>query len=177
MRNPTARVERCTAQLGNGSFCDAASMIDMPFPICRRHAGQVYERLGEHLGEEHAARLRTMTDIARNLMTPSPERLAREKRRKEALRAQSVVYYVRIGEHVKIGTTTNLKARLSTLRVDPDAVLATEPGGYELERQRHREFATERIGRRENFTPSRRLVHHIKTVRAEHGEPMLTTFV
>jgi hypothetical protein len=62
---------------------------------------------------------------------------------------------------VKIGTTTDLKSRLNQLRSDPQYVVAIEPGGRDVERQRHLQFATERIGRRENFRLSERLKRHI----------------
>lgn len=86
-------------------------------------------------------------------------------------RNRSVVYYVRLGDHVKIGYTINLGARINGLRVDRDALLAVEPGWREVEDQRHEMFAAERQGRRENFNPSRRLLLHIEAVRARHGDP------
>jgi hypothetical protein len=51
----------------------------------------------------------------------------------------SVVYFVRLGDHIKIGFTANLPRRLSALRnvwplVD---VLLTIPGGREMERTIH----------------------------------------
>lgn len=96
--------------------------------------------------------------------------------RQEKLQAQSVVYYVRIHDHVKIGFTVNLRQRLSGLRVDDDALLATEPGGRPEEAARHKQFAAERVGKRENFNPSRRLLSHIEAIRAEHGDPVITTY-
>lgn len=178
MRNPTAAINRCTAMRRGGEFCDAPGMIDMPFPICRKHAEKVYERWAEHLGatargtaEMFAEEFRKFREADRD-----PEHVAHMKRRDAALQAQSQVYYLRIGEHIKIGVTVNMKARLSQLRVDPDALLATEPGDAKLEAQRHREFANERVGRRENFNPSRRLIAHIAEVRALHGEPKITGY-
>lgn len=100
----------------------------------------------------------------------------REQSRREALAAQSVVYYVRIGDRVKIGYTVNLRQRLSALRADINAVLATEPGGRAEEAQRHSQFAAERFGRREDFNPSRRLLDHIARIRELHGAPVFTTY-
>jgi hypothetical protein len=74
---------------------------------------------------------------------------------------EPVVYYVRFADRVKIGTTTNLGGRLNGIPYDE--VLATEPGGYELEAQRHREFAADRIVG-EWFTYSDRLRRHIETL-------------
>ena len=84
----------------------------------------------------------------------------------------SVVYYIRIDDHVKIGYSIHLRERAREMRViDPTALLAVEPGGREVERERHRQFAAERIGRLEHFNPSRRLLAHIDVIRAKHGEP------
>lgn len=80
----------------------------------------------------------------------------------------AVVYYVRHGDHVKIGRTTDLQSRLRSLYLDPDALLATEPGGQQLETQRHAQFADERVyANRELFNPSRRLLAHISALQPE----------
>ena len=55
----------------------------------------------------------------------------------------SLVYYLRFGDRVKIGYTTNLPARLRTL--PHDEVLATEPGSIQDERARHAAFADLRV--------------------------------
>lgn len=84
-------------------------------------------------------------------------------------RGTDVVYYVRMGDHVKIGTTRNLAQRLAQLYVDhdPTALLGSESGGRKLERQRHAEFADERaFANRELFNPSRRLLAHIESLDA-----------
>lgn len=93
---------------------------------------------------------------------------------KRGNREPSVVYYGRIGDYIKIGYTTRLRNRLSTLRVDE--LLAVEPGGADLERERHHQFAAERIDlRRENFRPSAALSEHILAARAKHGLPHWAT--
>lgn len=52
---------------------------------------------------------------------------------------RSVVYYMRIGNRVKIGVTTKLATRLAD--INPEELLAVEPGGYDLERRRHHEYS------------------------------------
>lgn len=72
-----------------------------------------------------------------------------------------VVYYLRLASgHIKIGYTTNIKQRMANLRCSDDALLATEPGGREVEARRHAQFADERIGRKEDFEASPRLLAH-----------------
>lgn len=112
--------------------------------------------LAERKAEREAA------EAARRAALPDPD----EWRRK-----RSVVYYVRIVDHVKIGYTIHLPSRIHSLRVDRSAVLAVEPGWREIEAERHATFAAERVSKRENFNPSRRLLAHIDLVRSKYGEP------
>ena len=99
-------------------------------------------------------------------------------RRDAAYAGQSQVYYIRIGDHIKIGYSTNLKQRISQLRLQRSALLATEPGGRELEKERHRQFSADRIvSNREDFEPSPRLMAHIDAILAEHGRPRVTGFI
>jgi hypothetical protein len=77
-----------------------------------------------------------------------------------------VVYYLRAHHGaIKIGTTVDVSTRFDRIarsmpRMAPLTLLATEPGGPELERQRHREFERSRvIG--EWFAPTEALLAHI----------------
>lgn len=75
-----------------------------------------------------------------------------------------VVYYIRFGDRVKIGTTTNLRNRLGALPYDE--ILAVEPGGRDLERARHIEFRRSRI-KGEWFRLDTRLRQHVDALVAE----------
>jgi hypothetical protein len=82
-----------------------------------------------------------------------------EQDRIVAARENAVVYYAEVGGgNIKIGTTVNLKMRQESLYMN---VLVTEPGSYDVEHERHMQFAEERI-RGELFRPSDRLMRHIK---------------
>jgi hypothetical protein len=94
--------------------------------------------------------------------------------RAKAYAAQSVVYYVRVGELIKIGTTVNMKARM--VGVMPDEILATEPGEYGLEKMRHQQFAALRV-RGERFRPAPELLSHIEMIREHYGEPQITSYL
>jgi len=84
----------------------------------------------------------------------------------------SVVYYVRVRDGVvKIGYTSDLTGRRTSLRVPWRDVLAVEPGGPEREAARHAEFASLRRGRREDFEASVELLAHIDLIRARWGDP------
>lgn len=72
-----------------------------------------------------------------------------------------VVYYLRFGDRIKIGTTGNLPKRLAS--TPHDALLGVERGGYALERQRHVQFAEYRIrARSEWFHVHDALLVHIE---------------
>lgn len=78
---------------------------------------------------------------------------ARERRTHPA-----VVYYMRVGNRVKIGFSTNLTERVSALA--PEEVMATEPGDRSVEEARHRQFADLRVAR-EWFRLEEPLTSHV----------------
>lgn len=82
----------------------------------------------------------------------------------EPTEVESVVYYMRVGNRVKIGFTTNLAGRIAA--VMPEEVLATEPGGRMLEGVRHRQFAGLRVTR-EWFRHDGSLTAHIEKLQAQ----------
>lgn len=77
--------------------------------------------------------------------------------------AESIVYYMRVGNRIKIGYTTNLTHRLQSLL--PEELLATEPGGRMLEKVRHQQFADLRCGG-EWFRMEEPLTEHVDKLRA-----------
>lgn len=79
----------------------------------------------------------------------------------------AVVYYIKRGGLVKIGTTIDMTARMAVL--DPDEILATEPGSYDLERERLKQFRHLLAKRAEWFYPGEDLLSHIAEVAARHG--------
>lgn len=97
--------------------------------------------------------------------------------RRQGNEKSSVVYYVRLGpDRIKIGFTSNLKSRLAGLRVHPTALLAWEPGGRDVERERHQQFSAERItSRLEDFQDSPRLMDWIAGRKELHGLPRYAT--
>ena len=107
---------------------------------------------------------------ARKQRRPAEDRreleLAAEKAAAAAgkpVQAESVVYYMRVGNRVKIGFSTNLDSRIAS--VMPEEVLAVEPGGRLLEGVRHRQFAELRVTR-EWFRHESPLTEHIEKLQA-----------
>lgn len=76
-------------------------------------------------------------------------------------RDHSVVYYMRLGNRTKIGTTTNLKRRISSIQ--PEDCMVYEFGGYPLESRRHRQFAHLRVSG-EWFDLQDDLIRHVNTL-------------
>lgn len=63
--------------------------------------------------------------------------------REQFMREHAIVYYLALGNRVKIGTTTDLPGRMRA--VPHEELVAFEFGSYALERQRHQQFAHARV--------------------------------
>lgn len=137
----------CTA----GS-CSSHVAPECPAPLCADHARLVFAWVLAE-AQAHSA----ITDTPDHQATPAPEgpRWAD---------MPGHIYYVRIGNHVKIGWTSNLKHRFTSLQ--PDQVLATQPGTLRDERELHHRFGYLLAKGREYFHPGPALVDHIASIRA-----------
>jgi hypothetical protein len=80
-----------------------------------------------------------------------------------------VVYYLRFGERIKIGTSGNPRQRLATLR--HDELLAFELGDRSVEQRRHAQFAAHRLDRTEWFALNDALTEHIAVLRGGVDDP------
>ena len=80
-----------------------------------------------------------------------------------------VVYYLRYGDRIKIGTSANPRKRVASL--PHDEVLAFERGGRLLEQRRHVQFADHRIVGTEWFEPHEALVSHVAELSAGVDDP------
>lgn len=89
-----ASTSRCTAQLDDGSFCDLPSVSAAPFPICVRH---LIEAVG----------------LAEQVFANDP--LVHVKRGVGASASECIVYYLQIGEYIKIGWTTKPREQAGQL--------------------------------------------------------------
>ena len=70
-----------------------------------------------------------------------------------------VVYYLRYGDRVKIGTTVNPRQRFAAIW--HDEVLAFERGNRRREQERHRQFAVDRAGTSEWFRLTPVILRHV----------------
>lgn len=153
---------RCTVQRRNGDFCDAPSAEDVPFPICGRHAAELYRYVAETIGDL----VRDPYFRIFNALEEVDRRQAKEEQRHSG--GKPVVYYVQVGEFIKIGFTRGLARRMQVYPPNK-RLLATEPGDYGLESRRHSQFAGLLAHGREWFRPDAKLIAHINALRATSG--------
>jgi hypothetical protein len=106
--------------------------------------------------------------LTRDTGTSTPNDLSRPGAHPE------IVYYIRFGDRIKIGTTSNLRQRM--LSVYHDEILAVEQGGRPEEAARHRQFARLMVAsQREWFHLAPELVAHINALRQVNGPPKEAT--
>ena len=74
---------------------------------------------------------------------------------------EPLVYFIRNGSRIKIGTSTNVRSRVRALSLRPEDILLTLPGGADVERSYHRKFSALRIDNTEWFRVDRELVDFI----------------
>ena len=83
-----------------------------------------------------------------------------------------VVYYLRFGDRVKIGTSSDPRRRLT--RIWHDELLAFERGDRLVEHRRHEQFSADRHARTEWFVASTVLLEHAAALRAGADDPWRT---
>jgi len=149
------RIEPTYCGLTKGLYrdCQRPAMPDSPIPLCEKHMREAYLHFANHIEALWDTLEEDPLAWSKRVFRPHTEGPDRP-----------VVYYMLIGHHVKIGTTRNLSARLTQLM--PDELLATEPGGLELEKERHVQFAQWRDKGREYFLPGPDLRAHIESLGA-----------
>ena len=81
-----------------------------------------------------------------------------------------VVYYLRLGDRVKIGTSGNVRQRFAA--VPHDEALAVERGDRRLEQRRHAQFASDRLGTSEWFSLTPAIRAHVSALGAGAVEPI-----
>lgn len=144
-----------TADHGKGKRWQAR-WRDGAVQCCRNFARRTdAERFISQLGDAFCL----VPKCGRSAATEPPVLLCRDhvdmlllqlKRQRPSVHAP-LVYFIRNGTRIKIGWTTNLKARLTSLSLPADAVVLTMTGGPQTEKAMHKRFAKARVGRTEWF--------------------------
>lgn len=167
-------VESC---LGDGATCARAVGEDAPVPLCEWHVAVVVEwsqrstgvtdllpspcRLcGSRLGVGYPSGW--LCAICEWRVGEWPDGLSEPPR-------VDVVYYLRNGDRIKIGTSSNPRRRIA--QIWHEEVLAFEKGGRPLEQRRHRQFADDRLGTSEWFRASPEVNEHILSLGSGVHDP------
>src|SRR5215216_1797680 len=127
------------------------------FPICKEH----FEKITYELNAKHRKEL---VALKKEAAEHNARLVKRQEKRTAWLRSREQVYYVRTGpDTIKIGFTAHLLNRMKSYRLPLTTLLATEPGGRLVERERHQQFADCRYGPKlENFADTPELMAHIQ---------------
>jgi hypothetical protein len=161
---------------GAGAACGAPADPSAPFEICTRHLLSAYESVAGEVGVTDALPSPCLACGSRlGVRYPSGWLCAvcewrlgeRPDDETEPVRVD-VVYYVRFGDRIKIGTSANPRGRLAQLHVEE--LLALERGTRLLEQRRHAQFAAHRLGG-EWFAPHTALEAHIAALAAGVDDP------
>jgi hypothetical protein len=110
--------------------CHAAPEAEYPTPLCARHIIDVIRA--------YQAQVTTMAGRPQELPPVEPEQWLRLPDSRT-----HIVYFLRFGDRVKIGTTTAPERRFKDL--PHDEVIGTIPGDVKVERQWHLVWADHRI--------------------------------
>lgn len=124
------------------SGCNRPLITEFDFPLCSKHCRTVYL---------------TVRDMLANATPEAVVHYPNGRAKPLASKRIGTVYFARIGEHIKIGYTTNLKERMSHLHAE---LLATMPGTMGTERALHAKFGALWV-RGELFRPGQGLLDYI----------------
>ncbi|MDI3330691.1 MAG: GIY-YIG nuclease family protein [Micrococcus sp.] len=170
------------AREGMNGFCgikDCMEPQDGPLPLCEIHGWDVWhiyqERTVNGDGPLAAIRRRRNWEAEQAKMLQqklaesdsSWERHLAERQARNT--APGTIYYLRMGDRIKIGFTRDLQQRLAAYPPHTE-VLATHPGTFQLEAEMHQKFKAHRAERREWFHPHAEIDAHIETVRQQFGQ-------
>jgi hypothetical protein len=148
MSDPNAR---CLG-IEDGAACTDLATITQPVPLCTHHQMQVAvaivpEMLASVLSMPKRTPVPEICDAASSRLVAKAKPVGLDLSGAHGDR----VYFVRNGDRIKIGYTTNLRGRLGALCQRPDSVLLLLQGGNGLEAALHRYFSAHRIGSTEWF--------------------------
>lgn len=132
-------------------------------PLCPEHAAIVWKTFDERTTEAHKQVIRGEHREAAAAIR-SAEAEARAEKRFASNRPGSI-YYLRVGDRVKIGFTADLYQRM--MQYPPNSeLLATHPGTPAMEKRIHQDFTRHLADGREWFHPNTELSEHIAGVQS-----------
>ncbi|WP_185972900.1 GIY-YIG nuclease family protein [Aeromicrobium piscarium] len=154
-----------TCQLPN---CDERAIRDRDgdsLGVCFDHGIAIWDYLDEHRATDILEEMRMLRRLR------AAQDAEDERRRVESIRqAPGWIYYVLVGDRVKIGYSVDVKRRLRAYPPD-SPLLAVHPGTKQLESEMHEKFAGSRAAGREWFLDTPEMRQHIAEVVSQFGEP------
>ncbi len=142
--------------------CEKRSTVEWDLPLCDRHILTVYRKVAERMGMLIAGRTRD-PDWVEDGPIPESYYQPRPINYRPIYPAHPLgsVYYVRLGNMVKIGFTTDMTTRMQT--IPHEEILHVRPGTMHDERVEHRRWAhLRRTG--EWFLAETELLDHIASL-------------
>jgi hypothetical protein len=171
-----ARKRRRERNIARTQFCQLPGCIELTaklagrsLGVCDWHAMQCAQWFAI-VTDEHEQEMLKASVISARIHRERKASKDEAKRLERKRNEPGWIYYVLVGERVKIGWTTDVKKRL--LQYPPDSpLLAMHPGTKATERDMHVKFAGSRAAGREWFLDTPELRRHIDDVIAQFGEP------
>lgn len=151
MTDENAQKEAVACAVSQATPCREELFMVHPVPLCKSHAVQVS--------------LHVTDALYANALTGEGRSFTDNDRANDLIRAATVtdaavwtkpshpavVYFLALGDRVKIGTSTNLRGRVSALALRKNNAVLLLNGGYDLEKALHIAFARHRLGDSEWF--------------------------
>lgn len=172
------RSQRFRQALCSGRLCrNVGGYLDTPF--CETCALALWAVLDEGMpqdAKDAASGGRLMPYLEREAMADEVRReqdqVEADRARAEFMTRPGTIYYLRVGDLVKIGYSADLPRRMK--QYPPHAVLlAQHPGTRETERDMHQKLATKLAKGREWFKSCPEVESHIEAVKATYAQPHL----
>lgn len=148
----------------------------MELPLCEEHAWKTWAILN-NANDEHNRRAEAKAEHDAYVAALAAEEKLKAAKREEKYRnltsiTPGHVYYLQVGELIKIGYTADLYQRLASYPPN-SKLLATHPGTLKVERQMHHKFLHRLSSGREWFAPADDLAEHIAKVKRDFKQHIL----
>lgn len=161
-REPDSYAE-CAFQL-----CHEECTNRYPLPFCHQHVLYIWSMVDQDMRESG----RTAADVEAEKRQIQDDRAARVRAAMKADAAKrgvpGMIYYLRIGEYIKIGYTANPRRRGGEYPPGSELLL-TYPGSPEDEKRLHQKFSAYREAGREWYMDAAEIREHIDEIQSQHG--------
>lgn len=141
---------------------------ELAIPICIRHASVIWQQMARF------ARTPEMIEAVADVQRGVAERDARLHEERKASRLANVahgdIYFVRVGNLIKVGWTRDLWSRLKAYGASAE-LLVSYPGSRDDETNLHRQLSPARAKGREWYTDGPIVAKFIADALSQYGQP------